>query len=198
MVSVTGYSLSFTTGAALIREAIDVAVLKGELEDWASVKAHVLKNNTFQSRTVSTLRKLYGEVSRRLQLLSDEELASLASGTEAEQKQLLWLALCRHYSLIKDFSIEVLSHHYDAARYAISHEDYDAFFNAKAEWHDNLDGASIQTKSKARQVLFKMLRECGLINEYDEIVRQQIGPALLGVIKNNNREDVAVFPGVEH
>lgn len=189
------YSLSFTTGAALVREAIDVAALKGELEGWASVKSYVLENNTFQSRTDSTLKKLYGEVSRRLQHLNDDELALLVSGNETEQKQLLWLALCRRYNLIKDFSIEVLSHQYGAARYSVSHEDYDAFFNAKAEWHDNLDGASIQTKGKARQVLFKMLRECGLINEHDEIVRQQIGPALLALIVNNNSEDLAVFPG---
>lgn len=191
------YSLSFTTGAALIRESIDVAALRGDLDDWAAVKAHVLKNNTFQSRTASTLKKLYGEVSRRLQQLGDGELALLAHGTEAEKKQVLWLALCRHYKLIRDFSAEVLCHQYDAARYALSHEDYDAFFNAKAEWHDNLDAASNQTKAKARQVVFKMLRECGLINEHDEIVRQQISPALLGQIQNNNREDLSLFPGVE-
>ncbi|WNZ55591.1 DUF1819 family protein [Microbulbifer sp. MKSA007] len=196
------YSLSFTTGAALIREAIDVAALKCELDDWAFVKAHVLENNTFQSRTASTLKKLYGEVSRRLQQLGDKELELLAHGTDTEQKQVLWLALCRRYQLIKDFSVEVLCHQYDAARYALSHEDYDAFFNAKAEWHDNLDAASRQTKAKARQVLFKMLRECGLINEHDEIVRQQISPALLGQIQssssqNQNREDLSLFPGVE-
>ena len=195
---VNQYSLSFTTGAALIRESIDVAALKCELIDWKSVKDHVLQNNTFQSRTASTLKKLYSEVSRRLQQLGDDELNLLASGTEAEQKQLLWLALCRHYSLIKDFSIEVLSHQFEAARYAVTHDDYDSFFNAKAEWHDNLDGASTQTKSKARQVLFKMLRECGLINDQDEIIRQQIEPAVLALIKNNNAIDLNVFPGVEY
>ena len=197
-MSKSKYSLSFTTGAVLIRESIDVAALKCELIDWNSVKEHVLQNNTFQSRTTSTLKKLYGEVSRRLQHLSDDELSLLATGAEAEQKQVLWLALCRRYKLIRDFAVEVLSHQYDAARYALSHEDYDAFFNAKAEWHDNLDGASTQTKSKARQVLFKMLRECGLINEHDEIVHQQIEPAMLAFIKNNNAIDLNVFPGVEY
>jgi len=191
------YSLSFTTGAALLREAVLVAVLKSDLEDWKDVRAYVLEHNTFQCRTTSTLKKLYGEVSRRLQQLSDDELVLLANGCETEQKQLLWLAICRRYNLIKDFALEVLSHQYNAARYGLGHEDYDAFFNAKAEWHDNLDGASIQTKGKARQVLFKMLRECGLINEHDEIVRQQIGPALLVLIKNGNGGELGLFPGVE-
>lgn len=195
------YSLSFTTGAALIREAVDVAAIKCELDDWAAVKVYVLDNNTFQSRTTSTLKKLYGEVSRRLQHLSDDELSLLANGTEIDQKQLVWLALCRRYRLIKDFSIEVLSHQYDTARYAVKHDDYDAFYNAKAEWHDNLNSASTQTKSKARQVLFKILRECGLINEHDEIVRQQIGPAVLALLQNsssqkNTADDMSIFPGV--
>lgn len=192
------YSLSFTTGAALIREAIDVAVIKCELDTWDDVKSYVLAHNTFQSRTASTLKKLYGEVSRRLQHLSDEELELLAKGTELEQKQLLWLALCRRYRLIKDFSIEVLSYQIESARYALTHDDYDAFFNAKAEWHDNLDGASKQTKNKVRQVLFKMLRECNLINEHDEIVRQEIEPKVLVLIKNNGAVDLSVFPGVEY
>jgi hypothetical protein len=190
------YSLSFTTGAALIREAVDVAVLKCEFDDWAAVKAYVLENNTFQSRTVSTLKKIYWEVSRRLKHLSEDELSLLASGTEIEQKQLVWLALCRRYRLINEFSIEVLSHQYETARYAIKHDDYDAFFNAKAEWHENLDDASIQTKSKARQVLFKMLRECGLVNEYDEVVRQQIGPRVFELLQNGRSEDLNVFPGM--
>lgn len=192
------YSLSYTTGAALIREAIDVACLKSDLESWPDVKKHVLENNTFQSRTASTLSKLYGEVSRRLKHLSDDELSLLANGTESEQKQLIWLAICRRYSLIKDFSVEVLAHQYQAARYEVGHNDYDAFFNAKAEWHNNLDGASIQTKSKARQVLFKMLRECGLVNEHDEIVSQQVGPAVLALLNNNNMEDLNIFPGAEY
>jgi hypothetical protein len=191
------YSLSFTTGAALIWESIELARLKSDQEAWDAVKAHVLENNTFQSRTDSTLKKLYGEVSRRLQCLSDDELALLGSGNDSEQKQLVWLALCRRYKLIKDFSVEVLSHYYDTARYAITHEDYDAFFNAKAEWHSNLDGSSSQTKTKARQVLFKMMKECGLVNDNNEIVAQYLSPELQDLIHSNNREDFAVFPGVE-
>ncbi len=191
------YSLSFTTGAALIREAIDVAVLKCEHDDWAEVRVHVLEHNTFQSRTTSTLKKIYGEVSRRLQHLSDDELDLLASGTETEQKQLLWLAICRRYQLIKDFSIEVLGRQYSQARYVISYEDYDIYFNAKAEWHENLDASSDLTKRKARQVIFKMLRECGLINEQNEIVRQQLAPAILVLLHNNKMEDLNFFPGIE-
>lgn len=197
MSSAPQYSLSYTAGAALIREAVEVARLKNDLNSWPEVKKHVLDNNTFQSRTVSTLKRMYGEVSRRLKHLTDDEIRLLAHGTEPEQKLLVWLAICKHYLLIRDFAQEVLVHQYKAARYPVNHDDYDAFFNAKAEWDDNIDGASSTTKSKARQVLFKMLRECGLVNEHGEIVQQQIDPILLGLLKRSE-EGLNIYPGMEH
>ena len=191
------YLLSFTTGAALRRESVAIAELKSELDDWAQVKAYVLQHNTFQSRTVRSLKNIYGEISRHLQCLNYKELKLLATGTEAEQKQLLWLAICRRYKLIADFSMEVLVHQFDTARFGVSYADYDAFFNGKAEWHENLNDASEQTKAKARQVLFKMCRECGLINEQNEIARQQISPAVLALLRNHSMQDLNVFPGVD-
>ncbi|AQA18968.1 hypothetical protein BST95_12670 [Halioglobus japonicus] len=190
------YSLSFTTGAALILESVSVASLKVEFTDWGSVKKHVLEHNTFQTRTASTLRKLYGEVARRLTHLNESEMKLLVTGTDSAQKQLVWLSICRHYILIRDFAVEVLSHQLQTARFHVSQQDYDAFFNAKAEWQNNLNGASSQTKAKARQVLFKMMRECGVIDGHDNIVNQRIDPQLLELLRESPLEQVKVFPGV--
>ena len=99
----SNYSLSFTTGAALLAETIAIAHLMMELGEWAEVKKVVLAQNTLQARTESTLKKLYGEISRRLKSLSDEEIALLATGDDEEQKQIIWLAICRHYTFIHDF-----------------------------------------------------------------------------------------------
>jgi len=80
------YSLSFTTGGVLITESIAIAGLKLELGDWTAVRSLVLKQNTLQERTESTLKKLFGEISRRLKNLTNDELMLLKSGTEEEQK----------------------------------------------------------------------------------------------------------------
>jgi hypothetical protein len=189
------YSLSFTTGAALISESIDVAVLKSKGNNWNEVKAYVLDNNTFQSRTMSTLIKLYGEISRRLKNLSDKEIALLATGDDEEQKQIIWLAICRHYTFIHDFTMEVIFEHFDRGRYQLMQDDYDAFFNTKAEWHSNLDSISSQTKSKARQVVFKMLRECGLLNDHKEIVPQNLSNRLKDLIQHKEIAQIRLFPG---
>ena len=196
MVSASKYSLSFTTGAALIRESIVVAELYVELLDWSAVRCKVLSENTFQARTESTLKKLYGEVSKRMRLLTDEQLRLLATGSESQAKALVWLAICRHYKFIYDFTIEVIVSHYETARFLLTHHDFDVFFNAKAEWHDNLDSASRQTKTKARQVFFKMLKECGLVGDVNELQPQKLDEQLTKMIKASSPDELRLYPGI--
>jgi len=144
-VSSAKYTLSFTTGAALIYESVIVADLYAELQN--------------------------------------------------EQKQaLVWLAICRQYQFIYDFTIEVIIPQYEAAHFLLTHADYDAFFNTKAEWYDNLDSASRQTKSKARQVIFKMLKECGLISDDNELIYQKLDEHLCQVIGKAS-DDLRLYPG---
>jgi len=91
--------------------------------------------------------------------------------------------------------MEIISSQFSSSRFLLTHDDYDAFFNAKAEWHNNLDRASKLTKSKARQVLFKMLKECSLINDGNEILKQQLNQSLAKLIANGDSVDLRVFPG---
>lgn len=191
------YSLSFTTGAALEAETVAIAKLKSNLVDWKDVRADVIEKNTLQARTESTLKKLYGEISRRLKHLSDQELALLISSDEKVQKQIIWLAICRHYKFISDFAKEVLYEYFENSRYQISLDDYDVYFNSKAEWNENLDGVSSLTKSKARQVLFKMMRECQITNDNKEILPQQLNNELRASILKGDADEIKLFPGEE-
>lgn len=194
-MNVSKYSLSYTTGAALIPESITVAALHVELRNWPTIRMRVLEDNCFQARTLSTLKKLYGEVARRLKHLTPVQLKLLSSGTDSQAKALVWVAICSQYAFIREFTIEVMAAQYSSSRFLLTHDDYDAFFNAKAEWHNNLDKASRLTKSKARQVLFKMLKECGLINDENEILKQQLNQSLAQLIANGDSVDLRVFPG---
>lgn len=195
------YTLSYTTGAALIPEAILVAELLIKNGSWVYTRAEVLDANLFQARTDSTLKKLYREVSSRLQTLSDGEIALLSNGSEREQKQLIWLSICRRYRLIADFAQEILVNNYRESRYQLSTNDYEAFYNKKAEWHRNLDEASVSTKNKARQVVFRIMRECGLLNSQDEIVAQTLSVQMRGLLEplhQNRGVEMRVFPGEKY
>jgi hypothetical protein len=79
----------------------------------------------------------------------------------------------------------------------LSHEDYDSFFNKKSDWHPELDEIRPSTRSKLRQVLFKILREADLLTKNNMINAAMLSPRLLDVIHRGSRRDVSYFPVFE-
>lgn len=190
----TEQKLSLTLRPALIHECLIVANEYIKFKDWQMVRDEVLSNNLLQARTESTLKTIYGEVSKRLKNLSDEELELMIT-SDADVKHLVWLAICRQYLFTYQFAIEVLSEHFSKSRYQLYPEDYDAFLNAKAEWHSNLDKLTQQSRYKAQQIMFKMLVECGLVNTDKELLSQQLSSQFIELIEQSNVDDLRVFPG---
>lgn len=190
----TEQKLSLTLRPALIQECLIVANEYIKFKDWQMVRDEVLNNNLLQARTESTLKTIYGEVSKRLKNLSDEELELMIT-SDADVKHLVWLAICRQYLFTYQFAIEVLSEHFSKSRYQLYPEDYDAFLNAKAEWHSNLDKLTQQSRYKAQQIMFKMLVECGLVNTDKELLSQQLSSQFIELIEQSNVDDLRVFPG---
>ncbi len=137
------YSLSFTSATLLHRESVLVAELYLQMKNWNEIRYRVIAENLLQSRTLNTSKRIYREVSSRLKTSSLEELEFLVNGTFEEQGQSLWIAICRRYKFIGDFSIEVLRERCLSLKYMLTYDDFDAFFNRKAEWHDELEKSSL-------------------------------------------------------
>ncbi|PKG74690.1 DUF1819 domain-containing protein [Shewanella sp. GutCb] len=188
------YKLSLTLRPALIHESRVVAEQYTQLKDWQLVRDEVLTNNLLQARTESTSKTIYGEVSKRLKNLTDDEL-SLMTTSDSDVKHLVWLAICRQYLFTYQFAVEVLCEHFSKSRLHLYPEDYVAFFNAKAEWHSNLDSITQQSRYKAQQTMFKMLAECGLVNEDKEILHQHVSAQLQELIKQTNADFLRIYPG---
>jgi excisionase family DNA binding protein len=191
------YSMSFTTGSLFHRESVKLAELYLDLSDWNSVRNKVIADNLLQTRTLNTLKRVCREVISRLKTLSSGELEFLIEGSHQEQAYLLWVAVCRRYRLIADFAVEVLRERYITLKNDLSHEDFDSFFNRKSEWHSELDEISPATRSKLRQVLFKILRETDLLTVNNMINGAMLSPRLLDVILRVSRRDVLYFPVFE-
>ena len=189
------YSLGFTTGAALLNESVIIAQLYDKFKDWKIVRNEAIGNNVFQARTQSTSKKIYREVAKRLGNLRDSEIELLAQDDENQVRAIIWLAVCREYRLIQEFATEVIIPRFNAAQFQLSHEDYDAFFNQKAEWHQNLDGASDNTRYKARQVIFLILKDCGLVGVDHEIQNLLLDDQVKRLIIEGDPEDLGIYPG---
>ena len=190
----TNEKLSLTLRPALIHESRVVAEQYKCLKDWQLVRDEVLANNLLQARTESTSKTVYSEVSKRLKNLSDEELALMIE-SDSDLKHLVWLAICRQYLFTYLFATEVLAERFSKSQFQLYPEDYDAFFNTKAEWHSNLDQITQQSRYKAQQIMFKMLVECGLVDESKVMIHQQISLKLKELIQQANVDYLRIYPG---
>ena len=53
--------------------------------------------------------------------------------------QLLWFLTCYRYAFIKEFASEVIYPKYKMLQLEVTQLDYDAFFNEKLNWHEELE-----------------------------------------------------------
>lgn len=186
------YKMSFTTGGLFLNESVKVAELYHVLEDWTLVREKVLADNILQTRVQSTAKRVCREIVSRLKQFSQHELDLLIDAGFQEQGYLLWLAICRCYEFIGDFAVEVLRERYLSLKTDLHYEDFDFFFNGKAENHPELDEIKTTTRKKLRQVLFKIMREAGLLTNNNEI----IGAVLSQQMQNNftSHQAIVFFP----
>lgn len=191
------YSMSFTTGSLFHRESVKLASLYLDLGDWNAVRDKVITENLLQTRTLNTLKRVCREVISRLKTLSRGELELIVEGYHQEQGYLLWLAVCRRYSFIADFAVEVLRERYITLKNDLNYEDFDFFFNRKSEWSLELDKITPATRSKLRQVLFKMLREADLLTANNMIHAAMLSSRLLELIYQSSLRDLVYFPVFE-
>lgn len=191
------YSMSFTAGSLLQRESILLAQTYLELKDWQLVKDHSIETNILQARTISSLKRISVELINRLTNLRDSEIELLVDSNSQNQAYLLWTALCRRHTFIADFAVEVLREFFLSYKGQITVEDYESFFHRKAEWHEELEDMSPSSKYKVRQVLFKMMREVGLLTAHNMINPSLPSPKVLQEIQKHNPNDVLVFPMFE-
>ena len=191
------YSMSFTTGGLFHRESVKLAKLYLDLGDWDSVRDKVVAENLLQTRTMNTLKRVCREVVSRLRTLNSDELEFLVEGSHQEQAYLLWVAVCRRYRFIADFAVDVLRERFITLKTDLNYEDFDSFFNRKAEWHSELDEITSTTRSKLRQILFKILREADLLAPNNMINAAMLSPRLLELIRQSSPRDALCFPVFE-
>jgi len=190
----TDYNITFSNGGLLYRESLTIAEQYENLGDWEAVKEKVLDNNLLQIRTLSGARRIFGEARMRIRTLTDTEMELLLVGSHREQSYLLWLAACKRSRFIHDFAVEVIREKYLRLDLDLLYEDYDAFFNAKAEWHPELDRVALTTYKQQRLYLFQMLREAELLTKENRIIPAMLPPGLVEAIQHDSPAFFAIFP----
>ena len=188
------YSMSFTSGTLLHRESLIIADCYAEVRDWDRVRSTILADNRLQMRTTNAAQRLYREIAARLKQLTVVEFELLRLGALPEQTYLLWLAVCKRYRFIYDFAAEVVREQYLRFDFELEPDAYVRFFNRKAEWHPEVEAVAPATRSKQRQVVYKMLREAQLVGSDRRIIPALLTPRLVDAIRADDPAHFVIFP----
>lgn len=171
-----------------------VAALFLRKRDWLLTREQVRSENLLQVRTASAALRISQEVVVRLELLTNPELECIVDGSIRERGTLLWSATCRRYALVREFAVEVLREYFVSLRQELHLKDFDAFFNGKALWHEELDNTAPSTQNKLRQNLFRMLREADLISAQHIIQPAMLTPRIASLLAKQGRDAFLIYP----
>ncbi len=183
------FTLTAVTLAPVAMQAL--GAMYGDCGSWEAVYARAMRENTLKCRTASSLKRIASEIVLRLRKLSPEELSRFVENRQNERNVFTWLAVCRAYGLVGDFAAESLHEAYLTGQKTFSKNDYEKFINGKRTLHPELDELSEQTYEKVRQVIFKMLREAGYLDQDGAIIPLVMDEELMNFIPER---ELAFFP----
>lgn len=188
------YLLSFTTGGLFYQHSLLISQLFTVLNNWEQVYNKVIDENTLQSRTQSTAKRVGKEIINRLKTLTQEELNLLLDTSPIEQKQILFISVCRRYKFIYDFAKDVIRERYLTLKYDLPTEEFDSFYNQKEQWHEELEKISPSSKYKLRTVLYKILVEAEILDKNKIIMPMIISSELIRMIAKKDLDNLLIFP----
>jgi len=157
------YNFSFTAASLRLNEMVKLVeyVLSHEINDLKKIKdKNVVISNASNRTTVREFR----EIRKRIELLTKDQRIVLQKSDLVSQKQMAFVAVCKTYDFIKDFTIEVIRDKVLGFDYTINESDFVSFFNRKIDLHPELENFSESTNKKAKQVMYHILEQSGIIN----------------------------------
>ena len=185
--------MSFSSGGLCLHESLILTRSYFDLQDWKAARRHVLDENLFQARRASSAKRTVGEVLPRLLTLSEDELSYLISAGEQDQRHLLWLAICRRHRFIADFMVEVVHDRYVSLKDAVGSEEFNLFWMQKSVTHPEIEKISDSTREKLRTVLFKMMREVGIISKDNRINSVILSPQIQSLLQSGDAHEQLWF-----
>lgn len=196
MSAVSKYRMSFSVGGLMLNESLVIAQGYQPGESWASARERLLTQGASSLPKLASQTRALREVYDRISHLSDAERQYLSDDADrAEQQAMMWLAICRTYRFVYEFAVEVMGERYQSWRLDLGLEVFDRFLAEKTECDPSLAELSSSTCAKLRQVLFRILRESGLISIEGRIQPIWLSGRMKRLIEENNPADLQIFPG---
>lgn len=190
------YRMSFSVGGLLVKESIALVEASRAGETWPEARERLVAEGISSFPKLASQTRVLREVFDRIGHLTDAERTYLLEDADRlEQQALIWLAICRTYRFVREFAVEVVAERYNSWRFDLGLEVFDRFLAEKAESDQGLAKLSPSTCAKVRQVLFRIMRESGLLSDDGKIQPIWLSVRMKVLIEETNPEDLLIFPG---
>jgi hypothetical protein len=191
------YSMSFTTGTLLQADSLLLTREYLELGDWREVRNLTRKTNLLQAKTIQSNVRLASEIISRLCLLDDDQLKYLDQAQVKDQSYVIWLAVCRRYKFIADFTSEVISAAINTPMKKVTIEDYLAFYEQKAAFYPEIKQVSQSTKRRVEKYMFKIPEQAGIIDDSGVLLPIIVTPSNDLFFNKLQSSERLYYPGLE-
>jgi hypothetical protein len=188
------YRLSFTAASLRLGETVTVAkaAYDAGISNLKDIRDIGVVFNSVKSRTTD---REFREIRKRLEHLTPKQIDILVHGDFISQKQIAFLAVCKHYDFIRDFTIDVIRDKALVFDYTINESDFNSFIKNKQQIHPELEEFSESTFKKGKQVMFHILEQAGIINNAVEkmIQPQLLNPSVVKAIAEDDQNLLKIF-----
>lgn len=166
------------------------------LNDFVTVARHIRDGspidyiNLLGAGKATTGSRMIHEYSKRIATLTPLQLSILINGILPLQKQIGFLAICKTYGFIRDFTVEVVREKVLLFQYSLSDGDFISFLRRKTELHPELETITENTIYKLKQVTFKILEQAGIIDSVkSKIIQPQlVDKKVIEAFASDNKE----------
>ncbi len=180
------YRLSFTFGGLLFAESVLIARRFKEFPDWETLKSETRKGDLLRKTREASRERYFREIRDRFMQAWPFEIELIAA--EGSGARYAAFALCcRYYRLVGDFVHEVVRDKIVMHEDHLEFSDYYHFIEKKAPLHPELSMITETTRTKLRQVTFRMLTE-GLLLEKGREHRIMVPAVPDGLILNYRKQ----------
>lgn len=197
------YNLSFTAGSLRPDLSRVVAGAYIQAGSWELAKKLINEGNLLQYEVKGSAKRMELEIRNRLTTLTKDQLAFLAEASMDDATAIAWLAACKRILFVHDFAVDVLREKLAHQDNVLRHSDYEHYLALKRGEHPELNKLTDLSKSKTRQVMFKMLAEAGItdasLGQDDPILhRPPLSYAVTELIVNDDRKWLRAFLIPDH
>lgn len=158
------YVFSYTAATLMLHETDEVIKEYLKNKDWDKVKDLVVEENIMQKKSISSRKRVFTELKRRIESLTNEQVEYINEASSSDIRNLLFLSILKTYRFIFEFMTEIISKKVLMFDYKILNSDYESFFLGKKMSIEQLENITENTEYKLKQVLFRILEESMLID----------------------------------